>query len=34
MVGGKIQQGEMMHDVMEDLLSDGIFNIDVTKWRH
>ena len=34
MVGDKIQQGEMMHDVMEDLLGDGIFNVDVTKWQH
>ena len=24
----------MTHEVMEDLLGDGIFNVDGTKWRH
>ncbi|XP_039814228.1 cytochrome P450 704C1-like [Panicum virgatum] len=27
-------KGAMMHDVMEDLLGDGIFNVDGAKWRH
>ena len=27
-------KGVMTHDVMEDLLGDGIFNVDGAKWRH
>uniref|UniRef100_A0A453E168 Cytochrome P450 n=1 Tax=Aegilops tauschii subsp. strangulata TaxID=200361 RepID=A0A453E168_AEGTS len=27
-------KGTMTHEVMEDLLGDGIFNVDGTKWRH
>ncbi|RLM65428.1 hypothetical protein C2845_PM16G16840 [Panicum miliaceum] len=27
-------KGAMMHDVMEDLLGDGIFNVDGARWRH
>jgi cytochrome P450 len=27
-------KGTMIHDVMEDLLGDGIFNVDGAKWRH
>ncbi|RCV35056.1 hypothetical protein SETIT_7G208300v2 [Setaria italica] len=27
-------KGATMHDVMEDLLGDGIFNVDGDKWRH
>ncbi|VAH57090.1 unnamed protein product [Triticum turgidum subsp. durum] len=27
-------KGTMTHDTMEDLLGDGIFNVDGAKWRH
>nr|CAB3485492.1 unnamed protein product [Digitaria exilis] len=27
-------KGVMTHDVLEDLLGDGIFNVDGAKWRH
>jgi cytochrome P450 len=27
-------KGAMIHDVMEDLLGDGIFNVDGARWRH
>uniref|UniRef100_A0ACD5UUI0 Uncharacterized protein n=2 Tax=Avena sativa TaxID=4498 RepID=A0ACD5UUI0_AVESA len=27
-------KGTMTHDVLEDLLGDGIFNVDGAKWRH
>lgn len=27
-------KGAMTHDVLEDLLGDGIFNVDGAKWRH
>lgn len=31
---GNYGKGAMIHDVMEDLLGDGIFNVDGARWRH